>query len=553
MTCLRHRVCPSLFVRVGLQAFLIGLSCFQILLATTLQKVADTREETNTALELAQKGDLRKAESRLRRLVELAPDDPFALSALGTVLGMQQKLAESSAYLERALKIEPDDLATRRNLASNQFQLGQLELAKENLQRLLQARPADPTTRLLMGMVAEELKDYGTAVKLLSSVPEQVREQPKAVAALARAYYRTGQKQRGRETLKQLQRYPFGAEGIFLGGQVAAQSSDFETAEQLFASIRATYPDSSRLGYQLAWVQYQANRIQESQQTLNDLIEAGRTSSQIYNLLSWCLHKQNKFKDAVAAMDHAIELDPSAEGNYLDLGMILLAHKRLPVALEAAKKAVEVAPRSYQAAMLKGLVEAKMNRLIEAADSYARAIELDPAAPEAFLALALVLSADGKAEEAEAAFKRAIDQFPGNATLFQEYGKMLLKFGEGGDSSAQARAISMFQTALKLNGALAESHYQLGNLALSNNGKTEEALPHLETAAKLNFKSSKVHFALARAYRRLGRSEAASKETRIYENLKAEEDKAPAESDLATGPSHSAPPGELGLPANQTK
>src|SRR5262245_32256635 len=94
-----------------------------------------------TAFSLARAGDLSGAERELRRALELYPGDPSCLSSLGSILGMQQKLEESNTLFEQALKIKPNDWATRRNLASNQFQLGLLRPAKKNLERVLELRP----------------------------------------------------------------------------------------------------------------------------------------------------------------------------------------------------------------------------------------------------------------------------------------------------------------------------------------------------------------------------------------------------------------------------
>ena len=175
---------------------------------------------------------------------------PFLEKNLQLFAQMQQKLQESSAYFDKALEVNPNDPAARRNLASNQFQLGQLQSARENLNRVLKARPADKTAILLRGMVAEELKDYSDAIKWLESVPDQVQERPKSIAALARSYYHTNQSQKAKELLKSLQEHPAGAEGVFLGAQVAAALRDYETAELLFASIQTTYSDAARLGTQ---------------------------------------------------------------------------------------------------------------------------------------------------------------------------------------------------------------------------------------------------------------------------------------------------------------
>src|SRR5579872_982764 len=162
------------------------------------------------------RGEVNAAEAELRQAVRLAPQDGEYLALLGVVLGMQHKLQESDTYLEKALHLDPADSATRRNLGWNQFQLGQLAPAKANLERVVKQQPGDAQAVLVLGMVHEELKDYRAAIRLLESVPEQVRQRPESMAALARAYYYLGRSGKARETLKELQLHPQGPEGVFL-------------------------------------------------------------------------------------------------------------------------------------------------------------------------------------------------------------------------------------------------------------------------------------------------------------------------------------------------
>jgi tetratricopeptide (TPR) repeat protein len=470
-------------------------------------------------MRLLQAGDLAGAETELRQAVQIAPRDPGYLGSLGAVLGMEHKLAESDAYLERALRLNPADSKTRRNLASNQFQLGDLAAAKENLQLLLRGNSTDETVILLLGMVDEELKDYASAAQLLSSVPDQVRRRPESIAALARAYYHIGQKEKARETLHLLLTPSVGPEGVFLGGQVAAQARDFATAEEMFESIQSTYADTAKLGYHLARAQYQANQFAECQAALERLVGTGYETGQIDNLLGWCYEGQHDFKRAVASMDKAIQKDPSKESNYLDVGRILLEAQRPKGALEAARRALEVAPNSAQAYCLEGLAETKLSQPIDAVRSYAQAVKLDPSDPKAVLGLALAQEAEGKTHDAAATFELSIRQFPQDAVLYQEYGKMLLIFRGDNPSVAEAHAVSLLSKALALDKTLAEPHYELGNLALSQ-GQLGQAVPQLEAAAKLSPNSAKIHYALARTYRRLGRADDANRELKIFQSLK---------------------------------
>jgi tetratricopeptide (TPR) repeat protein len=420
------------------------------------------------------------------------------------------------------LALDPADFAARRNLGSNQFQLGQLKPAKENLERALRQKPADKTATLLLGMVGEELQNYVRAVDLFTSVPDQVRKQPQSIVALARAYYRTGQPDKARAALQELEGHPAGPEGLFLGGQVASQADDLATAERMFASVLATHPDRAKVGFNLALVQYRNNRIEECRATLETLLRSGQLTSDIFNLLAWCYHKEGNLKEAIKAMDLAIDRQPSRESNFLDLAMILTEHRRYSVALVAAKKAIEVAPDSYQAHRWKGLIETKLHYSLEAIKSYSRAVEIKPGAADALLGLAVAQMSEGKLQDAQATFQKGIERFPRDALLRQEYGRMLVLWGDR-DAASRARGVSLLRTALALDSTLAEPHFQLGKLAMRD-GDTQGALEHLQAAEKLSPKNKSVHYSVAGLYRRLGRSEEAAKEHREFESLKEDQD-----------------------------
>src|SRR5574337_1024959 len=72
--------------------------------------LADAQQQVARATALVQQGDLKNAEVELRQAVKLAPNESAYLAFLGAVLGMEQKLPESTSYLERALRLNPLDL-----------------------------------------------------------------------------------------------------------------------------------------------------------------------------------------------------------------------------------------------------------------------------------------------------------------------------------------------------------------------------------------------------------------------------------------------------------
>ena len=468
------------------------------------------------------RGDSSAAERELRQAVEMAPHEAEFLALLGVALGMQRKLQDSDVYLEKALQLDPSDSVTRRNLAWNQYDLGELGPAKENLERVLKEKPRDATATLLLGMVEEESQHFANAIKLLGSVSEQVRERPESLAALARAYYYTGQPVKSREVLERLRSVSAEPDSVFTAAQVAAELQDFVSAEALFRSISKSYPDQEKLGYALARVIYRSGKLSECSDILRHTITAGHESSEIDNLLGWCLYKNGDSKAAVAALDRAIALDPTEESNYIDVGMMLLENHLFDGAMTAAEKAIEVSPGSSGGRRLKAQIEFKLGRVNDAEGLYARAAALNPLDADAAVGLATAQLDIGKNAEAEATLRKAIERLPRAAILYQAYGTMLL-WGEGKENGeVEAQAVELLRKAESLDPSLAEAHYQLGKLALRE-GNNREALRQLETAVRLDSKGSKNHYALAQVYRKLNRASDAEHEVRVFQELKEKE------------------------------
>ena len=479
-------------------------------------------EHAEQGRQLLARGELSAAERELRKAVELSPEDPEVLGLLGVALGMQQKLQEADLYLQKALRLDPTDSATRRNLAWNQFELGQLAQAKNNLAQVLKEKPHDSAAILVMGMVEEELQHYATALKLLASVPEQVRQRPESLAALARAYYYTGQERKSHEILKELPLHPASPESAFTAALVAAELHDFEIADTMLQSLWTVYPDRGKLGYALARVEYRAGKLSESVATLRRTIDTGHESSEIYNLLGWCLYKKDDAKGAVAALDRAIALDPTDESNYLDVGIMLLKNHRLDGAMAAAEKAIEVAPGSSGGRRLKAQIEFQLRHVNDAEALYARAVELNPSDADAIAGLATAQLDMGKAAEAEETLKKAIQRLPRAAVVYQAYGTLLL-WGEGRENTEiEGRAFQLLRQAETLDPSLSEPHYQLGKLALRE-GNLRDASRELELAVKLDPNGSKNHYGLAQVYRKLGRTADAEHEVRIFQAQKEKE------------------------------
>ena len=470
-------------------------------------------------LDFAHAGQLDKAETELRQAAKLGPGNPEVWNTLGTVLAMQNKLGESSEAFRRVLKIDANDLIARRYLAANLWQLHLYPEAKANLLIILKSQPEDKDAKFLLGMVAENMGDYATAVRMLASVPEEVRKRPESIAALARSFYHLDQKEKARAALAQLFTLSAGPQAVFLGAQIADEMQDFETARNLLTSIRTTFPDHLKLDYTRALVEYHDGQFAQSQNILQDLLASGNNTAAVLNLRAWCDHKQGRKTEAVEGLEEAIKLAPQEDSNYFDLIKILLEQHSLPHALQVAHRTTTAFANSAPAFEWQGSVEMAMSQFTDAIHSYTQARKLDSSRPDGLLGLAEAQSGAGMNKESRANFESGVTKFPKDTRFKVLYADLLLKQSESGDALAGSRAEQLLRSALTLDPSLPDAHYQLGNLALKQD-RMAEAQQHLEQVAKLDSSNAQGHFALSRVYRRLGRKEDAAREMKLYEELK---------------------------------
>lgn len=81
-------------------------------------------------------------ETHLRRLIQLKPDDAHAYNALGyTLADRNQRLAEARELIEKALSLAPNDAYILDSMGWVHFRLGDLERAREYLQRAFALKP----------------------------------------------------------------------------------------------------------------------------------------------------------------------------------------------------------------------------------------------------------------------------------------------------------------------------------------------------------------------------------------------------------------------------
>jgi len=124
------------------------------ILAGALQSDPNSADLLYDIAMVAEKLDrLDEVESRLKRLIELKPDNAQALNALGyTLVDRTPRTAEGLKLIEKALTLAPEDPFILDSMGWAQFRMGNLGASEKFLRRALADRP-DPEIAAHLGEV----------------------------------------------------------------------------------------------------------------------------------------------------------------------------------------------------------------------------------------------------------------------------------------------------------------------------------------------------------------------------------------------------------------
>jgi Flp pilus assembly protein TadD len=337
-------------------------------------------EHADRAAELVRQGDLKNAESELRKAVNLAPNDPSLLTSLGGVLGMEGRLEDANVYLARAVKLKPDDPLLRRNLVANEWQLGRFQPAQQNLELLLKANPRDKLTIFLLGMVSENMKNYSRSIALLESIPDIAASHPEARIALASSYYHLHQREKAHTTLKSLLNSSTSAQVLGSGGRVALDHRDYALALSILTEACRALPDSFEVFLLKSEAEMKLNYFSEAMVSARRAQEL-HSSRETQRALATAEWRAGDKAKAVSEFEKLKREFPNDPGVYETYGTLLLeggSPDDKIQAIDMLKKAIALDKSSVEAYYQVANLELSGGHLQEALKNLEQAAQVDP-------------------------------------------------------------------------------------------------------------------------------------------------------------------------------
>jgi tetratricopeptide (TPR) repeat protein len=303
--------------------------------------------------------------------------------------------------------------------------------------------------------------------------------------------------------------------------RIAALGGEFETAASVFSLISANEPSRAEAGLQLAKALYTHDEVPAAKQLLLQLAEEKVMSADLQALLGACFEAEHQPALAREAYEREIDLDPSRVDYYHDMISLLLDMGNTSEAVTFVNRALNVAPNDARPWVWKGHASLQANAYKDAIDNYTHASQLDRSNSDAVLGVATVYFILGQNDAAIAEYKKGIGRFPKDARFYIGCAETLLASPDS--RRLQPEAVNLLQKAVKLAPQSAEAHYQLGQLALQQN-RLHDSERELLISLQLEPNQSKTRFSLSVLYRRMKRTDDATKQFAIYQDLKEKEE-----------------------------
>ena len=310
-------------------------------------------------------------------------------------------------------------------------------------------------------------------------------------------------------------REPNNFEANYRAGVLLLQNFQPRDALAYLQRANSLRPDDDLSSFQLAQAFADAGEYNNAR-ALIPRLQSKRDSADLHHLLGNIQEKAGNPLVAVRELQEAAKLDPS-EANIFDWGAELLSHRAIEPAIQVFSNGTRRFPASGRmraglgvASYELGSYEAAVRYLCEAAD-------MNPRDSNAYLLLGEMQNADnGQSNLLRDTLERFARVQPENPWANYYYAVVLWKRRKGAeDTATSAQVESLLHRAVRLDPTLANGYFQLGVL-YSERKDLSRAISSYQSALKIDSELAEAHYRLAHAYMLNGQKWQGQEELRLY-------------------------------------
>ena len=291
---------------------------------------------------LAGQGREEEATALLNQARAHAPDTAVAHTTLGQGYpGARGALHAEARVPPRAARLDQEYLPARFHLGSVLRRKGELQEARQNLERVAMRDAGYPGLPLERGLVYESADDPAQAVVMYTTALRSAPNDVELKLRVGATSVMTGDMDGAKRYLDEvLQLRPNSAEAHYYLGRIAFSRADYVAASALLH--RSVDLDSSVATYHLyfGWVSDLTGNLARAHDELDQALVLDDRLAEAYWRRGLLRLRSNAPRDAKADLDKALELDPSLYSAYAALGDVLDRLRDLPGAIRAYREAI---------------------------------------------------------------------------------------------------------------------------------------------------------------------------------------------------------------------
>jgi len=310
-----------------------------------------------------QLGDLVRAESCFREVLQLAPRHVKALCGLGIVARKTHRSELAIRCFRRALAVAEPMPDHHLHLADALLDAGRVDEAVSDYKRALDLNPTHSGAHLQIGRV---LRQNGRN--------EEAAEHLRAVLALE----------------------PHNHEALVELGRSLAAGCRIDEAIDCFRQALQLEPDSAVALEAMGSVYLEDHCYDDAEDCFRKAVGLNSARAESHFHLARALDAQGRTAEAAVALEQAVALDPRADGPLLRLAMVRRALGDLNSAADLLRRATEIKPDDANVVNSLGVVLREQGQATEAIQCFDRALQLQSDHADAHLNRGLALLQSGR-------------------------------------------------------------------------------------------------------------------------------------------------------------
>jgi Flp pilus assembly protein TadD len=331
-----------------------------------------------------------------------------------------------------------------------------------------QARPVAAT--LALASVYLSRAEFDRAETYVQQTLALAPNLPDARALQVRLALGRGDQAQARQLLAALRKeFPNSPAVMNLTAAQQISERQFESARATYAKAAALRPSDLEPLAGLVQIDLASGRTKEAVARIDEVMGRVKPSAALLALAAQVYARAGQADKAEAALKQAIDIEPARLQAYGMLASLYIGQRRLPEAKAQFERLATLNPRSVTYPTMLGMLFDTESRTVEAEAQYERALSIDPTSPVAANNLAWIYVASDR---------------------------------------NMARALDLARTALRGLPDDPNVHDTLGWIYYKQN-LTDDAIRHLETAAKTSPKDPLPSYHLGMAYLKKGETQKA--------------------------------------------